>query len=53
MFWLICPLGVLACLFLFMQSFMEHWQIFVGWTVLGQVIYFAYGFRNSKLRQRA
>ena len=52
MFWLICPLGVLACLFLFMQSFMEHWQIFVGWTVLGQVIYFAYGFRNSKLRQR-
>mgnify|MGYP006193625249 CR=1 FL=1 len=53
MFWLICPVGVLACLFLFLQSFMEHWQIFVAWTVLGQVIYFAYGFRNSKLRQKA
>jgi APA family basic amino acid/polyamine antiporter len=51
MFWLICPLGVLACLFLFMQSFMEHWEIFVGWTVLGQVIYFAYGYRHSKLRR--
>src|SRR5690606_17051073 len=28
-FWLICPLGLLACLFLFLQSFMEHWKIFV------------------------
>ncbi|KAF1688044.1 amino acid permease [Pseudoxanthomonas broegbernensis] len=50
MFWLICPLGLLACLFLFLQSFMEHWLIFVLWTLLGQVIYFGYGYRHSKLR---
>jgi APA family basic amino acid/polyamine antiporter len=49
-FWLICPLGVVACLFLFLQSFMEHWKIFLLWTLLGQVIYFAYGYRHSKLR---
>ena len=52
-FWVICPLGVIACLFLFMQSFMEHWKIFMAWTLLGQVIYFAYGYRNSKLRKTA
>ena len=51
MFWLICPLGVIACLFLFFQSFMEHWLIFVLWTLLGQVIYFGYGYRNSKLNK--
>jgi len=48
-FWLICPLGVLACLFLFLQSFAEHWKVFVLWTILGQLVYFAYGYRKSKL----
>lgn len=49
----VCPLGVLACLYLFVQPFMEHWKLFVGWTLLGLVIYFVYGFRHSKLRQQA
>ncbi|MBD9477723.1 amino acid permease [Pseudoxanthomonas sp. PXM02] len=49
----ICPLGVLACLYLFWQPFVEHWKIFVGWTILGLVVYFTYGFWNSKLRQQA
>ncbi len=51
MFWLICPLGVIACLFLFFQSFKEHWLIFVLWTIVGQLIYFLYGYRNSKLNK--
>jgi APA family basic amino acid/polyamine antiporter len=46
----ICPMGVLACLYLFWQPFTEHWKIFVGWTVVGLFIYFGYGYRNSKLR---
>ncbi len=50
---IICPLGAIACLFLFFQSFVEHWQVFIGWTLLGQVIYFAYGYRHSKLRKKA
>ena len=51
LFWLICPLGVIACLFLFFQSFKEHWLIFVLWTIVGQLIYFLYGYRNSKLNK--
>lgn len=46
----ICPLGVAACLYLFWQPFIEHWKIFVGWTVLGLLVYFGYGYRHSKLR---
>ena len=53
MFWLICPLGALACLALFMQAFVVHWHLFVGWTVLGLFIYFGYGIRNSKLNKQA
>ncbi|MCS4230830.1 amino acid/polyamine/organocation transporter (APC superfamily) [Stenotrophomonas maltophilia] len=49
MVWLICPLGALACLTLFAMAFREHWHLFVGWTVLGLLIYFGYGMRNSKL----
>jgi len=51
LYWLICPLGVVACLFLFFQSFKEHWLIFVLWTIVGQLIYFLYGYRNSKLNK--
>ena len=46
----LCPLGVLACLYLFWQPFTEHWKIFVGWTALGMLVYFGYGYRHSKLR---
>ena len=46
---LICPMGVVACLYLFWQPFVEHWKLLVGWTALGMVIYFTYGYRNSKL----
>ena len=46
---IICPLGVIACLYLFWQPFVEHWPLLVGWTVLGLLIYFLYGYRHSKL----
>ncbi len=51
--WIICPLGAAACLFLFWQAFVVHWHLFVGWTVLGLLIYFGYGMRNSKLAKSA
>ena len=47
--WVICPLGAAMCLFLFWQAFVVHWHLFVGWTVLGLLIYLGYGMRNSKL----
>jgi len=49
--WLVSLLGAAACLFLFWQAFMEHWQVFVAWTVLGQLIYFGYGIGHSRLNK--
>ncbi len=52
MIWLVSVLGAAACLYLFIQPFAEHWRLMVGWTAIGMVIYFAYGYRHSKLRRR-
>ncbi|MFM7067077.1 MAG: amino acid permease [Gammaproteobacteria bacterium] len=43
-------LGAAACLYLFWKPFTEHWHLMTGWTVLGLVIYFVYGYRHSKVR---
>lgn len=48
---IICPLGAAACLYLFWKPFSEHWPLMTGWTVIGLLIYFFYGYRNSKVRQ--
>jgi APA family basic amino acid/polyamine antiporter len=50
---IVCPLGALACMYLFMQSFVEHWRWMVTWIVLGQIIYFGYGYSHSKLRKKS
>jgi basic amino acid/polyamine antiporter, APA family len=50
---IVCPLGALACMALFLQSFVEHWRWMVTWIVLGQIIYFAYGYSHSKLRKKS
>lgn len=50
---IVCPLGALACLFLFWQAFTEHWRLMVGWTVIGFVIYFVYGYHHSRLGKGA
>lgn len=50
---IICPLGVISCLYLFWQPFSEHWHLMTGWTAIGFLIYFAYGFRHSVLRKKS
>ena len=45
----IAPLGVIACLYLFVPPFLEHWKLLVGWMIIGFIIYFSYGYRHSKL----
>jgi len=49
--WPICIIGALACVYLFWQAFEEHWRLMCGWIVIGQVIYFGYGYAHSKLRK--
>ena len=50
---LVCTLGAASCLYLFWKPFTEHWHLMTGWTAIGMVIYFTYGYRNSKVRQAA
>ncbi len=49
---IVCPLGVAACLYLFWQPFTDHWHLLLSWIAIGLLVYFLYGYRHSKLRQR-
>jgi len=42
-----------AVLAIFLMKYLERdtWIRFVGWMVIGLIVYFAYGIRHSKLRQ--
>jgi basic amino acid/polyamine antiporter, APA family len=51
MVWPISILGAIACVYLFWQAFEEHWRLMVGWIIIGQLIYFGYGYAHSKLRK--
>jgi APA family basic amino acid/polyamine antiporter len=51
MVWPISIVGALACIYLFWQAFEEHWRLMVGWIIIGQLIYFGYGYAHSKLRK--
>jgi basic amino acid/polyamine antiporter, APA family len=46
---LIPVLGLLVNLYLMTQLGFHNWQRFFWWCVIGAVIYFAYGYRKSKL----
>lgn len=48
--WIVCPLGAIACLYLFSLAFADNWHWMTGWIAAGMLIYFSYGRRHSKLR---
>ncbi|MBN8822147.1 MULTISPECIES: amino acid permease [unclassified Spirosoma] len=52
-FSLLPVLGILTNLYLMTELGVTNWAIFVVWLVIGLVIYFSYGFRKSKLAQKA
>lgn len=43
--------GILTCLYLMAQIHIDQWVGFGVWLVTGLIIYFAYGYRNSRLRK--
>ncbi len=46
---LIPLLGLLSCLYMMSQVELRNWVAFVIWLLIGLVIYFSYGRKNSKL----
>lgn len=46
---LIPVLGVLCCLYLMIEIPAQSWVVFFGWMAFGLLLYFLYGWRNSRL----
>jgi len=49
--WVVAPLGAAACIFIMVGLPPQAWERFGIWLAAGLVMYFAYGFKHSKLRQ--
>jgi APA family basic amino acid/polyamine antiporter len=47
--WVVCPLGILGCLLLFVNLSVYTISLFVGWATIGLVVYYLYGYRKSHL----
>jgi len=41
--------GLLSCFYLMTELGIANWQRFLAWMAIGLVIYFGFGFKNSKL----
>jgi len=49
--WVVAPLGILGCAFVMKGLPHEAWVRFVWWLGIGLVLYFAYGYRNSRVKR--
>ncbi len=47
--WLVAPLGAAACVFIMVGLPYQAWERFGIWLAAGLGLYFAYGFRHSRL----
>ncbi|RYE36690.1 MAG: amino acid permease [Sphingobacteriaceae bacterium] len=50
---LIPVLGLLSCFYLMTELGYTNWLRFLIWLIIGLVVYFTYGYRNSKLNKAA
>jgi APA family basic amino acid/polyamine antiporter len=49
--WPVCVLSAAGCVFIMKGLPYQAWERFGYWLVIGLVLYFVYGFKNSKLRR--
>ena len=47
--WIVAPVAILGCAFLFFSLGRDTKLMFVAWAAIGLVVYFLYGYRNSHL----
>ncbi|MCA0430892.1 MAG: amino acid permease [Bacteroidetes bacterium] len=52
-FSLIPVLGLLCCFYMLSQLGYKNWLYFTVWLAIGLIIYFLYGYRNSKLAKNS
>jgi APA family basic amino acid/polyamine antiporter len=50
--WPVTVLSAAGCLFIMQGLPTQAWWRFGGWLVIGLLLYFVYGFKNSKLRSQ-
>ena len=50
---LIPVLGLLSCFYLMAQESHTNWYRFIIWLIIGLIIYFTYGYKNSRLAANA
>jgi len=53
MVWPVCVLSAAGCIYIMFGLPRTAWERFAAWLVIGLALYFAYGFRHSRLRASA
>lgn len=48
---LIPLMGLITCMYLLTGMTKSNWAWFIGWLVIGLIVYFIYGYKKSKLAQ--
>jgi APA family basic amino acid/polyamine antiporter len=51
LFWFVGPAGALSCMWVMTGLPADTWIRLVVWLIIGFVVYFTYGIKNSKLRK--
>jgi len=47
--WIVCPLAALGCIVLFYNLSPFAKEFFIGWALVGLVVYALYGYKRSQL----
>ncbi|WP_345953210.1 amino acid permease [Mucilaginibacter sp. PAMB04168] len=50
LYFIVCPLGAIVCLFMIASEGWENWARLIVWLIIGFIIYFSYGIKHSKVR---